>query len=79
MDYVMPTASELPPIESLLFEYPEPETPLGIKGGGNSGIVCTHAAVANAVSDALRPYGAEVMPMRANAVRALIRSGERGA
>lgn len=78
MDYILPTAAEMPVIESLIVEYPEPSTPLGIKGGGNSGIVCTHAAIANAVSDALRRYGTQVtsMPLRANSVRALIRSAE---
>jgi carbon-monoxide dehydrogenase large subunit len=80
MDYLLPTLAELPEIESLLFEYPEPENPLGIKGAGNSGIICTHAALANAVADAL---GADVpaltaLPLRANAVRELIRAGERG-
>jgi carbon-monoxide dehydrogenase large subunit len=78
MDYIMPTAAELPAIESLQFEYPDPHTPLGIKGAGNSGIVCTHAAAASAVSNALRSYGAQVtsMPLRANSVRALIRQAE---
>jgi carbon-monoxide dehydrogenase large subunit len=78
MDYLLPTITELPEIESLIVPYPEPTTPLGIKGGGNSGIICTHAAVANAVSDALRHYGVEVtsMPLRADRVRALIRAAE---
>lgn len=79
MDYMLPTMAELPEIESLIVEYPEPTTPLGIKGAGNAGIICTHAAIANAVSDALRGYGAQVttMPLRADAVRALIRARER--
>jgi aerobic carbon-monoxide dehydrogenase large subunit len=78
MDYMLPTMAEIPEIESLILEYPEPTTPLGVKGGGNSGIICTHAAMANAVSDALRRYGAQVtsMPLRADAVRALIRAAE---
>ncbi|MGH2850404.1 MAG: xanthine dehydrogenase family protein molybdopterin-binding subunit [Solirubrobacteraceae bacterium] len=79
MDYVMPTAAELPPIESLVFEYAEPANPLGIKGAGNSGIICTHAALANAVADALGPDAPPLtaLPLRANSVRALIRSTER--
>jgi carbon-monoxide dehydrogenase large subunit len=78
MDYMLPTIAEIPEIESLILEYPEPTTPLGVKGGGNSGIICTHAAIANAVSDALRSYGVQVtsMPLRADAVRALIRAAE---
>jgi CO/xanthine dehydrogenase Mo-binding subunit len=80
MDYVMPTAAELPPIESLVFEYPEPENPLGLKGAGNSGIICTHAALANAVADALGPHAPALtaLPLRAGSVRALIRAGSTG-
>ena len=79
MDYLLPTIAELPEIESLLFEHPEPENPLGIKGGGNSGIICTHAALANAVADALGPQVPVLtaLPVRADAVRALIRAGEK--
>jgi len=78
MDYVLPTMAELPEIESLLFEYPEPANPLGVKGAGNHGIICTHAAVANAVADALGPDVPPVvsLPLRASAVRALIRDAE---
>jgi carbon-monoxide dehydrogenase large subunit len=80
MDYVLPTMAELPEIESLLFEYPEPANPLGVKGAGNSGIICTHAAVANAVADALGPDAPPIvsLPLRASAVRAVIRAGEAG-
>ncbi len=80
MDYVLPTLAELPEIDSLLFEYPEPANPLGVKGAGNAGIICTHAAVANAVADALGPDVPAVvsLPLRASAVRALIRAGELG-
>ena len=80
MDYILPTMAELPEIESLVFEYPEPANPLGVKGAGNAGIICTHAAVANAVADALGPDAEPVvsLPLRASAVRALIRAGETG-
>ncbi len=78
MDYIMPTAAEMPEIESLVFEFPEPLNPLGIKGGGNSGIICTHAALANAVADALGSAALPLtaLPLRADCVRALIRPGE---
>jgi CO/xanthine dehydrogenase Mo-binding subunit len=80
MDYVLPTLAELPEIDSLLFEYPEPANPLGVKGAGNAGIICTHAALANAVADALDHDAPPVvsLPLRASAVRALIRAGELG-
>jgi CO/xanthine dehydrogenase Mo-binding subunit len=78
MDYVLPTMAELPEIESLVFEYPEPANPLGVKGAGNHGIICTHAAVANAIADALGPDALPVvaLPLRASSVRALIRAGD---
>jgi carbon-monoxide dehydrogenase large subunit len=78
MDYMMPTVAEMPMIDSLVFEFPEPLNPLGIKGGGNSGIICTHAALANAVADALGSRAAPLtaLPLRADCVRALIRAGE---
>jgi carbon-monoxide dehydrogenase large subunit len=78
MDYVMPTVAELPPIESLVFEFAEPANPLGLKGAGNSGIICTHAALASAVADALGPDAPALtaLPLRANSVRALIRALE---
>jgi carbon-monoxide dehydrogenase large subunit len=39
---------------------PAKSNPLGVKGGGEGGIVCVAAAVANAVAAALRPLGAEI-------------------
>ena len=76
MDYILPTMAEMPEIESLMFEHPEPANPLGIKGAGNSGIICTHAAIANAVANALGPDAPPLvsLPLRAHAVRALIRA-----
>jgi carbon-monoxide dehydrogenase large subunit len=57
MDYLMPTAAELPPIEALALELSTPGSPLanplGVKGAGEAGIVGIGAAVANAVADAL--------------------------
>jgi carbon-monoxide dehydrogenase large subunit len=71
VDYLLPTCADVPEVESLVFEFPAPDNPLGVKGAGNPGIVSTYAAVANAVSDAL---GTEVtrLPLRPPAVRALI-------
>ena len=50
-------AREVPPIESELQETPSPLTPLGAKGIGESGAIAVPAAVANAVADALSPFG----------------------
>jgi carbon-monoxide dehydrogenase large subunit len=54
MDYLMPTALEVPAPELILTEdAPSPLNPLGVKGAGEGGCVGVPAAVANAVADAL--------------------------
>jgi CO/xanthine dehydrogenase Mo-binding subunit len=58
MDYLVPTAREVPPVEVLVTEdCPTPRNPLGAKGAGEGGTAAAGAAIANAVADAL---GAEV-------------------
>ncbi|HEX9822559.1 MAG TPA: xanthine dehydrogenase family protein molybdopterin-binding subunit [Methylomirabilota bacterium] len=60
MDYLKPTALDVPDIEVGRLEHPSPFTPLGAKGVGEGGAIPGPAAVANAVEDALAPYGAVV-------------------
>ena len=60
MDYLVPTAMELPPIETVHLEFPSPRNPLGIKGIGEGGAISPPAAIANAVEDALAPFGVRV-------------------
>jgi carbon-monoxide dehydrogenase large subunit len=60
MDYLVPTAMELPPIETVHLEYPSPRNPLGLKGIGEGGAISPPAAIANAVEDALAPVGVRV-------------------
>jgi carbon-monoxide dehydrogenase large subunit len=60
MDYLVPTAMELPAIETVHLEYPSPRNPLGMKGIGEGGAISPPAAIANAVEDALRPFGVRV-------------------
>ena len=57
MDYLLPTCVEIPPIEMIHLEYPSPRNPLGVKGVGEGGAISPPAAIANAVEDALRPFG----------------------
>ena len=55
MDYLLPTALEVPPIQTLLLEdAPTPTNPLGAKGMGETGIIGMGAAVGNAIDDALQ-------------------------
>jgi carbon-monoxide dehydrogenase large subunit len=60
MDYLIPTSMELPELETVHLEYPSPRNPLGIKGIGEGGAISPPAAIANAVEDALQPFGARV-------------------
>jgi CO/xanthine dehydrogenase Mo-binding subunit len=54
MDYLLPTAAEVPPVKVLISEdAPSPLTSLGAKGAGEGGTAAAGAAIANAVSDAL--------------------------
>ena len=57
MDYLLPTAAEVPSIEVLHLESPSPEVPGGFKGMGEGGAVNAPAAVLGAVNDALAPLG----------------------
>ncbi|PZQ97665.1 MAG: xanthine dehydrogenase [Cereibacter sphaeroides] len=52
-DYLMPTALEVPPVETLIREdAPSPINPLGVKGAGEGGITAAGAAIASAIDDA---------------------------
>ena len=65
MDYLLPSAHEVPPIEIVHHVTPSPLTVLGQKGSGESGYLGGGAAVASAVNDALKPLGIAVnaLPM----------------
>lgn len=75
-DYLPPTAREVPPIEILHTVTISPETVTKAKGVGEGGAIGAPAAVINAISDALLPFGIEIfeMPIAPQRLRALIRS-----
>jgi len=60
MDYALPTASDIPAMRIVHQHSPSPLNPLGVKGVGEGGAVAPPAAIANAVCDALVPFGVEV-------------------
>jgi aerobic carbon-monoxide dehydrogenase large subunit len=60
MDYALPAASDIPPFKIVHQHSPSPLNPLGVKGVGEGGAVAPPAAIANAVCDALAPFGVEV-------------------
>jgi carbon-monoxide dehydrogenase large subunit len=63
VDYTIPSAADLPPIESDRTETPATSNPLGVKGVGEAGTIAATPAVVNAIVDALRPYGVHDVPM----------------
>ena len=53
LDYRMPTSLDLPMIEAVIVEVPNPSHPFGVRGVGEANIVPPLAALANAVYDAI--------------------------
>jgi carbon-monoxide dehydrogenase large subunit len=69
LNYLVPSAAELPPFEVDRTETPSPTNPLGVKGVGETGAIASPAAVMNAVVDALKPFGVEDVQMPATPER----------
>ena len=69
VDYALPTAAELPSIETDRTVTPSPVNSLGVKGVGEAGTIAASAAVTNAVIDALRPLGVTYMNMPLSPMR----------
>jgi carbon-monoxide dehydrogenase large subunit len=65
MDYGMPRAGVIPPLNVELTEDPTHGNPLRVKGGGESGITPATATIFNALADALREYGSDELAMPA--------------
>ena len=74
MDYLLPTASEMPPMSLAHVDSPSPLNPLGVKGLGEGGAIGPPAAIANAVEGALEHLGVIVHegPLSPARVRGLI-------
>jgi 2-furoyl-CoA dehydrogenase large subunit len=60
MDYLIPSAMEVPPIGIVDHCTPSPLTTFGQKGSGEAGYLGAPAAIANAINDALAPLGVSV-------------------
>ena len=60
MDYLIPSALEVPPVAIVDHCTPSPLTSFGQKGSGEAGYLGAPAAIANAINDALAPLNAEV-------------------
>ncbi len=52
-DYLIPSAGDIPPVESILIEDPSPIGPFGAKGVGEQALIPTAPAILNAIHDAI--------------------------
>ena len=60
VDYLMPSACEIPPMDVVHIESAVADTLGGFRGMGEGGTIGAPAAIANAVADALSPLGIEI-------------------
>ena len=79
MDYLLPTATDVPPIETAHRETPSPYNVVGLKGVGEAGCIPTGALFAQAVEDALAGSGVEIteIPLSPNRLFELIEAAKR--
>jgi carbon-monoxide dehydrogenase large subunit len=79
MDYAIPRAADLPWLETARTVTPSPVNPLGLKGVGEAGTIGATPALANAVVDALSPFGVRHvdLPVKRERVWQLMRKGRR--
>jgi aerobic carbon-monoxide dehydrogenase large subunit len=59
-DYLLPGATDMPPIEIVHSETPSPLNPLGLKGAGEGGTIASIGAIVGAVEHALTPLGVRI-------------------
>ncbi len=77
-DYLIPSAGDIPPVESILIEEPSPVGPYGAKGIGEQAVIPTAPAILNALHDAI---GIRIrkIPATPDRVRAaILAAGEKG-
>ena len=74
VDYLLPSAHEIPPVIDSEHCTPSPMTSLGQKGSGEGGYLGAPAAIASAVNDALAPFDIEIneLPIRARDIEAAL-------
>jgi carbon-monoxide dehydrogenase large subunit len=80
MDYLMPTAVEMPNIEVAHIETYSEQNPSKTKGMGEGGTIVAASTVANAVEDALQPFGAKIteIPLKPETILKAIRAARHG-
>ena len=80
MDYLLPTATDIPNIVSDHVETPSPLNPLGVKGAGEAGAIPVGALFAQALDNAFRDIGLEVreIPLSPNRLFELVTEAAAG-
>ena len=80
VDYLLPSAHEIPPVDEIAHCTPSPMTSLGQKGSGEGGYLGAPAAVASAVNDALAPLGVRIdeLPIRPCDIEAAVHAATTG-
>jgi carbon-monoxide dehydrogenase large subunit len=69
MDYALPRADDLPPLDIALAALPTAVNPLGVKGAGQAGCIAAPQTIVHAILDALAPLGIEHIDMPATPER----------
>ncbi len=79
-DYLLPGAADIPGIRVIHMETPSPYTRFGQKGIGEGGAIAPPAAITNAINDALKGLGAEILvsPATPDRIAAAIRTAKQG-
>ena len=80
-DYIVPGATAIPDVRIVHIETPSPFSEFGMKGVGEAGAIGPPAAIANAINDALRPFGAEILetPMTPKRIIAALEKARKSA
>ena len=80
VDYLIPSAAELPRFDTARTVTPSPSNPLGVKGIGEAGTIAASAAIVNAAVDALSGLGVRhlEMPMQPGRVWEAIQQAKAG-
>ena len=78
MDYLLPTANDVPKIESDHIETPSPLNPLGVKGAGEAGAIPVGALFAQAIENALADKNIEIceIPLSPNRLFEIVQEAQ---
>jgi carbon-monoxide dehydrogenase large subunit len=59
-EYLLPLATDMPPVQAHHMQTPSPLNPLGVKGAGEGGTIGSIAAILSAIENALEPFGVRI-------------------